>query len=68
MDRHLLDAGLPAVGDLDAVGDVASVEKDDDGPRGGFHGRAVVETHPVVPQIGDPARNMSRPSGTSRVW
>lgn len=54
MDRHLLDAGLPAVDDFDTVGDVASVEKDDDGSRGGFHGRAVVETHPVVPQVGDP--------------
>ncbi len=54
VDRHLFDAGLPAVGDFDAVGDVASVEKDDDGSRGGLHGRAVVETHPVVPEVGDP--------------
>ena len=54
VDRHLFDAGLPAVGDFDAVGDVASVEKDDDGSRCGLHGRAVVETHPVVPEVGDP--------------
>lgn len=46
VDRHLFDAGLLAVRDLDAVGDVASVEKDDDASRSRLHGRTVVETHP----------------------